>query len=132
MYTTIYSEPANNCVGEVFNSLAERPTHFRTRAEWKRKGRKVIDKITPAAKVMLPHRFEPVGLFIIDQTRPYNPTPRTRAFDDYWNTFIKDHNNGVYIYRSDEDDCWFTDGDEEMPTFLIRRDVRNHVRGARV
>ena len=132
MCNSIYSDTTSNFPVEVFNSLAERPAHLRTRAEWQRKGRKVIDKIKPVAKVKVSYRFDPMGLFVIDQTRPYNFTPRTSAIDDYWRTFVRDHNKGAYIWWCAKGGGWRTVGSDDVPHHLKRRQIMQHFQAEEV
>ena len=102
-------------------SWNEVPSDLKTKSQWKRNGRRV-PKETPARlfKVGDDSWSRRIPFYSLDQTRPYKPSTRTRAFWRYCNIFHRNSNKHDYIYKRAKD--WSGEDEPEWSTQQISED----------
>ena len=138
MHSIICSSDSENI--RDFDGWRHVPPTLKTRKQWLRAGRQVPEDATPVARVIYPkvvrgrgalapdeHLLigwddcgittgEPTPLFDLDQTVPYRPGSRTRAYWAFEDIFFKHARKDCWIRKTDpndgnERDDWFTENE---------------------
>ncbi len=118
-----------------FERWREVPPEFKTKRQWLKVGRKVLDKAKPQARVLYPRLVDnwclddnfleevtdewalitdaPTNLFHFDQTAPYRANSRTLAYFAFEEIFFDHARKDSYILKFDkaagrERDEWYT------------------------
>ena len=113
------------------------PTNLKTKKKWLRSERRVRKGEYPVAQVVYEQIDDGTGeitiissvpLYDIQQTLPYKPSPRTKAYWEYEKIFFENSRKDVWIHKTDlstglELRSWVTEKelDEHMPYHLRNR-----------
>ena len=113
------------------------PTNLKTKKNWLRSERRVRKGEYPVAQVVYEQIDDGTGeitiissvpLYDIQQTLPYKPSPRTKAYWEYEKIFFENSRKDVWIHKTDlstglELRSWVTEKelDEHMPYHLRNR-----------